>query len=33
MVAHLTQDDADDWSALVSNLTGPTASSSAATEA
>jgi ATP-dependent protease ClpP protease subunit len=33
IAALLTTDDADDWSALVSTLTDPTASSSAATEA
>jgi ATP-dependent protease ClpP protease subunit len=33
MVAHLTQDEPDAWSVLVSNLTTTTASSSAATEA
>ncbi|MFI9154497.1 head maturation protease, ClpP-related [Streptomyces sp. NPDC053367] len=33
MVAHLTKDEPDTWSVLVSNLTTTTASSSAATEA
>lgn len=32
IVAHLTHDDAGEWSALVSHLTGTTASSSAATD-
>ena len=32
-VAHLTQPDPDPWAELVNNLTKPTASSSAATEA
>jgi hypothetical protein len=33
MVAHLTQDEPDAWSVLVSNLTQPDTSSRAATEA